>query len=605
MQAAALAPGSMHAHRAGARSIAFAFPVPPDSRFFGLGGGAGFVEATGRSVTTIVSEPGWVRGKRFDGAAFCSEVGARAHAVPLVWTPDGAVCVFLNSTQAAQFDTSTPGVLRVEVDVGARGAAQLYAGTARSPKDCLRRFASVAGGASRHALPPWTQRGAILAVRGGQARAQEVFSSVVAAGAPVAALWVEDWSGRTALPRGNARNRCCWTPDTQLYPRWPRVAGGPQAPQAPQGPQGPQGPKVVAYISPFIEARAVCAQTEVARRVGALQQQQQHPDREYRLPRLALRGELAFLCSCEAARAVVRRALRQAGAGVSGWMADFGDYFSIAESDPAESNRAADYWAALVADEARRVAGSSALVFARAGSTHAASTGAVMWAHDQSTSWDGADGMRSALRIILGGGASGAPYWHSDIGGYRSSREEHRDPELLMRWVELSAFADAVFRTHRGNVVAGVEALQLEDSPDTLRHFARFATLHCVLGSYRLGLAAEAERGTPLTRALVLEYPRDATAIGIDDQFVLGRDVLVAPVLAPGISVRRVYLPRGQWRMLWSGMDAVGPAWLSVAAPLGAPAVFTRKGSAVGAQLARHVADPQEVVRLGLCAHAT
>ena len=77
------------------------------------------------------------------------------------------------------------------------------------------------------------------------------------------------------------------------------------------------------------------------------------------------------------------------------------------------------------------------------------------------------------------------------------------------------------------------------------------------------------EKGIPLLRPLFLEFPQDKASWEIDDQFLFGPDLLVAPVLAAGVRERQVYLPAGiTWRNAWSGYTCDGSQVITTAAPL-------------------------------------
>ncbi|MGZ4269440.1 MAG: hypothetical protein ACXVSX_09545 [Solirubrobacteraceae bacterium] len=97
----------------------------------------------------------------------------------------------------------------------------------------------------------------------------------------------------------------------------------------------------------------------------------------------------------------------------------------------------------------------------------------------------------------------------------------------------------------------------------------------------------------PLVRPLWLTWPGDAKAASRSTEFTLGGDLLVAPVLAPGVTKQRVYLPAGHWVHLWSGRrygSARHGTTITVAAPLGQPPVFYPPSSKVGAGLRRALA---------------
>lgn len=94
-------------------------------------------------------------------------------------------------------------------------------------------------------------------------------------------------------------------------------------------------------------------------------------------------------------------------------------------------------------------------------------------------------------------------------------------------------------------------------------------------------MAEASTRGYPLVRHLVLHYPDDPNVYGLDTEFLLGPDLLIAPVLTRGDKTVKVYFPAGEWVRLWSDQlfgEVNRGLWQTVAAPLGQPAVFYRKG---------------------------
>jgi alpha-glucosidase len=154
----------------------------------------------------------------------------------------------------------------------------------------------------------------------------------------------------------------------------------------------------------------------------------------------------------------------------------------------------------------------------------------------------------------------------------------------------MNAFT-ALLRTHEGNQPE-VNA-QVYSDHESRTHFARFSKVYAALAPYRETLMQEAsEKGWPLVRHLWMHHPDDPGALDTDDQFLLGREILVAPIknkcwtwpICP--YEKEVYLPPGRWVHLWSGAihgQAGSGQTITVAAPIGEPAVFYREGSAVGA----------------------
>ena len=116
-------------------------------------------------------------------------------------------------------------------------------------------------------------------------------------------------------------------------------------------------------------------------------------------------------------------------------------------------------------------------------------------------------------------------------------------------------------------------------SLETLRLLATATEVFARLKPYRLHALEEYQRaGLPLMRHPYLHYEQDETLHRLAYQYLLGRDLLVAPVLRPGARSWRVYLPQDSWVHLWSGTPAV-PGWQRVPAPLGSPPVFYRADS--------------------------
>jgi alpha-glucosidase len=167
-------------------------------------------------------------------------------------------------------------------------------------------------------------------------------------------------------------------------------------------------------------------------------------------------------------------------------------------------------------------------------------------------------------------GLSGVPYVTLDIGGFSGGPSTR---ELYMRWVELGAFAP-IMRTHEGN--RRDENHNWNSDQETIDHFRRFARIHLALGPLWTQLAQEASQtSAPMVRALALHHPSDPQARAISDQFLLGPDLLVAPVVQEGATSREVYLPQGQWFHVFTGQPYQGPGWFMVDAPIGSPPVFS------------------------------
>ena len=133
-------------------------------------------------------------------------------------------------------------------------------------------------------------------------------------------------------------------------------------------------------------------------------------------------------------------------------------------------------------------------------------------------------------------------------------------------------------RTHHGREAHANWAF--DSDAETLALWKRYAVLHTRLFPYLEAQARLAARtGAPIMRGLGLDYPADGKAWGITDEYLLGPDLLVAPVLTGGETSRAVYFPADTWIPLAGGTPVVGPTIRSVADPLGEIPVYARTGT--------------------------
>jgi alpha-glucosidase len=268
--------------------------------------------------------------------------------------------------------------------------------------------------------------------------------------------------------------------------------------------------------------------------------------------------------------------------GMSGWMADFGEYLptDVSLADGTDPMLAHNLWPVLWAEVnakaiAARGKNDEAMFFMRAGFSGVQRHCPLLWAGDQSVDFSRHDGIGTVITAALSAGLVGNAASHSDVGGYTSVLDNVRSEELLLRWIELGAFSP-IMRSHEGNRPA--LNLQIDSSPALLAHFARFSRLHAALAPYVRTLRDEAATsGMPYQRPLFLIDP-DPALFSVQDQFAYGADMIVAPIIAEAAVERPVVLPEGRWRHLFTG-EVLGAGTHGVAAPLGRPPVFTREGS--------------------------
>jgi alpha-glucosidase len=146
-----------------------------------------------------------------------------------------------------------------------------------------------------------------------------------------------------------------------------------------------------------------------------------------------------------------------------------------------------------------------------------------------------------------------------------------------MRWAEMTAFTP-VMRTHEGN--RPDDNLQVDSNAELLAHFAAMSRVHAALAPYVRSICDEAATtGLPAQRPLFLHYSGDDAYLTCQDQYLYGRDLLVAPIITEGASEREVLLPGGEeWIHVWTGQTYSGGRHV-VSAPFGSPPVFARADS--------------------------
>ena len=228
---------------------------------------------------------------------------------------------------------------------------------------------------------------------------------------------------------------------------------------------------------------------------------------------------------------------------------------------------------------ARERRGGDALTFSRAGHTGAGAFPAH-WAGDENSTWEA---FRRSIVAGLSAGLSGVPFWGWDIAGFS---DDLPSAELYLRATAMAAFSP-IMQYHSEHNPSGPSRdrtpwnVARHTGDDRIIPLVRFfARLRMNLLPYIISEATHcAATGEPLMRPLLLDHPANPIAWRIEDQYRFGRDLLVAPVVEEGAATRRLYLPHGTWRDLWSDAAEDGGRWLDVPAPLDRIPVYVRSGA--------------------------
>ncbi|MEX2195038.1 MAG: TIM-barrel domain-containing protein [Thermoleophilaceae bacterium] len=186
---------------------------------------------------------------------------------------------------------------------------------------------------------------------------------------------------------------------------------------------------------------------------------------------------------------------------------------------------------------------------------------------DETTDWSRSSGLASLATDMLNRAVGGAYGYGTDIGGYFDFHTPPTTKELFIRWAEWAVLSP-LMRLH-GSINAGTHTPWSFDA-QTVAIYNRLSRLRLEAAPYIEEAWREAAAtGVPPTRPLWLAFPGDPEAARQDQQWMLGDDVLVAPVVEEGARSRRVYFPAGCWEHPETGERFEGTGYARVAAPLG------------------------------------
>ena len=277
--------------------------------------------------------------------------------------------------------------------------------------------------------------------------------------------------------------------------------------------------------------------------------------------------------------------------GVDGWWPDQGDAY-----DPTSRlNRIRMYWegSQLYRPNQR------AYALHRNGYPGMSRYGAFLWSGDVYSTWDT---LKAHVPVAVNTALSGIPFWGTDIGGFVPTPE--LTGELYVRWFQFGTF-NPLFRSHgrswqlrlpfgwnRGTVGisewagygggAGDPAAEHLNDARVEPILKKYLELRYRLMPYLYSAVREcSQTGMPIIRSMWLHYPDDPAAIGRGDQFLWGRDILVAPVVERAATSRTLYLPRGTWYDFWTNERVDGGREISRPVDLETTPLYVRAGAIV------------------------
>lgn len=417
-------------------------------------------------------------------------------------------------------------------------------------------------------LPSWLYDGVILGIQEGTQTVSEKIDRARAANIPVAGVWCQDWSGcrKTGFGYQVMWN---WKWDENLYPGLDKKIAEWKK----------EGIHFLGYINPFLAIEKELY--TYASMHGYCVKNKEGNDYLVTITTFpAAMIDFTNPAAYEWYKGLIKE--NMIGLGMDGWMADFGEYLPVdcvlySGEDPSVIH---NQWPAIWAKMNREAVAEcgkegEVFFFTRAGHTGTIRNSSMMWTGDQHVDWSVDDGLPSVIPATLSLAMSGYGITHSDTGGYTTIMHMRRSRELLLRWEEMNVFSP-LFRTHEGN--QPVNNVQFDSDEELLQQLSKCARMHVALKEYLMQCVSEADRtGTPVMRPVFYHYDEE-WAYREKTEYLLGRDILVAPVYKEGEVKRECYLPKDTWVHLFSGKEYSGVK-VEVAAPIGEPPVFIRKDS--------------------------
>lgn len=192
------------------------------------------------------------------------------------------------------------------------------------------------------------------------------------------------------------------------------------------------------------------------------------------------------------------------------------------------------------------------------------------WSGDVSRDWPGLQAQPTA---VMGMTLSGFSYMHSDLGGFARGEP---DEELFVRWLQYGVF-NPVYRPH-GDTFAPVEPVNYSQQAQEI--LKEYINLRYRMLPYNYTLAwLNNTKGAPLTCPLFFEEPNNPDIAAVDDTYLWGPNLLVAPVFEQGQQTRRFYMPKGNWFDFFTNEKHTGGGWKEMAVTYENIPVFARGGS--------------------------
>ena len=192
------------------------------------------------------------------------------------------------------------------------------------------------------------------------------------------------------------------------------------------------------------------------------------------------------------------------------------------------------------------------------------------WTGDNHSLWAH---LQMAIPQLCNLGLSGMSFVGTDIGGFNSDCT----PELMIRWIQVGCFSP-LCRNHSALGTKRQEPWQYEKNVQDI--YRKYVKLRYKFIPYYYDLFFQGEKtGMPVMRPLVLHYEKDENTKNCNGEFLIGENLLVAPVVEQGATQKMVYLPAGEWYDYWTKEKITGGTYILREAPLDVCPMFVKAGS--------------------------
>ncbi len=568
------------------------FRVGPADHFYGFGERYDYFDQRGRDVSTYIY----------------NEYGDQAATDRTYYASPFFLCsagygIYVASTATSVFNVGTfrSDLLGFTVPTFGESNPRLeYVFFAGQPKTVLDRYTALTG---RPALPPKWAFGLWISANEWHTQGQ-VTDNLNAADAnqiPITVLVLEQWSDEATVYVWHGAQ---YTPraggEAPRYADFTFPPGGEwQDPKAMVADAHRRGVRIVLWqiaalkqnytVNPTTIPPQMVNDSKYAQEKGYLVTD--GAGKPYRVPKNSWYGNSLvpdFTNPDAAAWWFSKRAYLVDEVGIDGFKNDYGEMvfgrnttFADGSKGVTMHNGYARSYMAAYQRYLQKARGADSVLLARAG-TSGSQALSIYWAGDQLSSFDS---FRVAVRAGLSAGQSGVAYWGWDLAGFANP---FPSSELFLRATAMATFCP-LMQLH-SQYAADTESRTRtpwhvqEVTGDTrvIPTFRKFANVRMNLLPYIYSEAQQsAVTGAPMMRAMSLEFPDDPATGTLDDQYMFGGQLLIAPLMQPGMMSRDFHVPAGEWYDLWNAGQFAGPATKSYGADLDMIPVYARPGAVI------------------------